>query len=153
MKITDLMHGDWFNSKKGTCRISEIFLFTAIVEMSNEAYKECNESFFEADFEYDLNPIDINIEILKANDFLCVGENLWALYPNPETTVQVYKYPNTNTYRLKIEIYSPSDLSFTPIIISIFCKHVHELQHGFRVAELNDLADNFILTPLKFITL
>ena len=48
MKITDLMHGDWFNSKKGTCRINEIKPRKYHQEKGTETFPFCTPAVIEA---------------------------------------------------------------------------------------------------------
>lgn len=149
MKHTDLMHGDWFNSKKGTCRINEIKLFTAIVEMSDEAYANGAESSYEMDFEYDLEPIPVTEEILKANGF----KRTTML----EDTKESYVLTLPDGWEVKYwpmvggcdRIKHNNEVKF---VATRCLTNVHQFQHALRLVGLDDLADKFTLTekqPLK----
>lgn len=142
MKITDLMHGDWFRTKKGTCRINDIRWFTAIVEYYDEAYKDNgNVSAEEADIEYDLEPLPITTEMLEASRFQLTDLERWT--------------KKDDDWEVNLKLLGGS-LSITykgNTIVKCCCIHyVHQLQHALRLAGFDQLADNFRLTkkqPLK----
>ena len=136
MKLTDLMHGDWFNSPKGTCQINEIKLFTAIVEFSDEAYQtNGNVSATELDFEYQLEPIPITTEILKANDFEKITTYFHDHYRRFVNSSPVYLEKSIGD-QWEVSIYQNGKLE-------MYIKHVHELQHILRLQGLTDFADQF----------
>lgn len=142
MKITDLMYGDWFNSKKGTCRINEIKLFTAIVEYSDEAYQtNGNISATELDFEYQLEPIVIQDEMLIATGF-----QVQSYGRNTERECWIYK-DDTWEVKLKLCMGGSLEIKYRGNRLyrggNIHC--VHQLQHALRLAGFDQLADNFTL--------
>lgn len=143
MKITDLMYGDWFNSTMGTCRINEIKLFTAVVEMSEEAYANGSESSYEMDFEYDLRPIPVTDEILKANGFKLTTtlDHIQRRYilSLPDGWEVTYFPMEGGCDRIKHN----HEVKF---IATRCLTYVHQLQHALRLAGLDNLADNFTLT-------
>lgn len=141
MKHTDLMHGDWFRTKKGTCQINEIRLFTAIVEYSDEAYKDNgNVSAEEADIEYDLEPMPITTEMLEASGFQLTGHKLTDL----ETWTK-----KDDDWEVCLKLFCGGSLSITykgNTLVKCGCIHyVHQLQHALRLAGFDQLADNFTL--------
>lgn len=148
MKITDLMHGDWFNSKKGTCRINEIKLFTAIVEYSDEAYKDNdNVSAEEVDFEYDLEPLLITEEIIKANGFKTYRDLSgleFKLFVDTRTSAKL-KQVDDSRWSFVVIKKDPAPFSVATESVSVITRHVHQLQHALRLMGLDDLADNFTL--------
>lgn len=160
MKITDLMHGDWFNSPKGTCRINEIKLFTAIVEFSDEAYQtNGNISATELDFEYNLKPIPLTKDLFFANGFKLMKRS------------KLQREDGLTCYWWKKKTYGKKDFSSVRVAFSedesvdgiyIYSKighevdyirpenlTVHEFQHALRLMGLDELADNFRLMEDK----
>lgn len=136
MKHTDLMPDDWFRTKKGTCRINEIRLFTAIVEYSDEAFKDNgNVSAEEADIEYDLEPLPITTEMLEASRFQLTDLETWT--------------KKDDDWEVNLKLFCGGSLSITykgNTIVKCGCIHcVHQLQHALRLAGFDQLADNFTL--------
>ena len=149
MKITDLMHGDWFNSKKGTCRINEIRLFTAIVEYSDEAYQDNgNVSSEEIDFEYDIEPLPISEEIIKANGFKTYRDPSgveFKLFVGTQTSVKLNPLDESR-WSFVVVKKDPAPFSVATESVSVITRHVHQMQHALRLMGLVELADKFTLT-------
>ena len=155
--VEGVMHGDWFNSNKGTCRINEIKLHTAIVELSEEAYADGAESSYEMDFEYDLKPIPLTTDLFFANGFKLM-----------KRSKKLQRKDGLTCYWWKKKTYGKEDFSSVQVWFSedesvdgiyIYSKigyeveygrpenlTVHEFQHALRLMGLDELADNFTLT-------
>lgn len=132
MKTNELMRADWVSvTGAGPAQVAMIDRYHVVTTLARylvDARK--------------LEPIEITHEILEANGFIKSGymcrccHNL-ADFDNHAQLDYNLKFSTFEIKRMKNRAWTAK--------IYIDAHYVHELQHALRLAELNDMADNFII--------
>ena len=132
MKTNELMRADWVSvTGAGPAQVAMIDRYHVVTTLARylvDARK--------------LEPIEITPEILEANGFIKSGymcrccHNL-ADFDNHAQLDYNLKFSTFEIKRMKNRAWTAK--------IYIDAHYVHELQHALRLADLNDMADNFII--------
>ena len=132
MKTNELMRADWVSvTGAGPAQVAMIDRYHVVTTLARylvDARK--------------LEPIEITPEILEANGFIKSGymcrccHNL-ADFDNHAQLDYNLKFSTFEIKRMKNRAWAAK--------IYIDAHYVHELQHALRLADLNDMADNFII--------
>ena len=130
MKNNEVMIGDWlrFTDPNNTEETEFSQITTEIIGFDSPKYWRC------------FSPVEITPEILEANGFIKSGymcrccHNL-ADFDNHAQLDYNLKFSTFEIKRMKNRAWTAK--------IYIDAHYVHELQHALRLADLNDMADNF----------
>ncbi|MBQ8958145.1 MAG: hypothetical protein IJ057_06545 [Bacteroidales bacterium] len=131
MRNNEVMIGDWVMFQDPDTNETEM-------HQMEQADFAASDNFFDR-----FNPIPITAEIIEANNFRGYG-NVRRIYIN------LYDFDNHSTieYRLDQNWFDLKRMVNRQYAYQLKCEvhYVHEMQHLLRVAGLNEMADNFVIT-------
>ena len=128
------MIGDWVHIDESSCKIQSLTKLNEYSALGEYAYLYIGHTKY-------VKGIPLTPEILEKNGFKFIKDS--------EFSISSEKLLSDNTYiyiRLhKVEGWSIhiSYRGMEDFELNIHLRHVHTLQHAFRLCGLNELADNF----------
>lgn len=146
MKATDLMVGDYVKYLGNIYIVEEISIKGWVHLIYPKTKSRLN---LPSDYIIDLlEPILFTPEILKLNGFNEVSSGIYVYDIKYKLNIGVLFLPNAKEGESKIVMNincSSLHENGSNILHTCDINYVHELQHAFRLCNLNDLANNFKL--------